>query len=91
MTGWRSLAACAGQPGLFFGPGDTEQWRAHRRREARAKAVCAGCPVRQQCLGFAVASGERSGIWGGLGEDELRALQRGAWHSSAGGPRRRAA
>ncbi len=31
-----------------------------------AKAVCAPCPVRLECLDHAIAEGERFGVWGGL-------------------------
>lgn len=86
----RPACAAAG-PDLFFGPDGPEQWRVHHRREARAKAICARCPVRSRCLDLALAIGARDGVWGGLGEAELRELQRGTWHNSAGGPRRRAA
>ena len=37
---------------------------------ARAKAVCAGCPVRRQCLAFALRTGQVHGIWGSLTEEE---------------------
>lgn len=42
-----------------------------------AKAVCAGCPVAAECLDYALANGERYGIWGGLSERERRKLERG--------------
>jgi WhiB family redox-sensing transcriptional regulator len=32
---------------------------------ARAKAFCAGCVVREECLGAAVARREPWGVWGG--------------------------
>ena len=32
---------------------------------ARAKAFCAGCPVRRPCLAAAVARREPWGVWGG--------------------------
>ncbi len=44
-----------------------------------AKQVCAGCPVRTQCLGWAMvamATGQDAGVWGGLSEDERRARRR---------------
>lgn len=98
--GWRFAGACAGggSMDLFFGPGDVEQWRVQRRREAKAKAVCAGCPVRLECAAFAIASGAEFGIWGGMSEDELRARRarspgqsRTIKISRPRGPRRKAA
>ena len=69
-------AACKGADlGLFFGP-DAEFVTARREREAAAKAICAGCPVRLDCLDYALDSGQAFGTWGGLNEDERRALLR---------------
>jgi WhiB family redox-sensing transcriptional regulator len=71
---WTDLAACRFEdPELFFpistkGPG--------RAQTEEAKAVCARCPVRQECLEYALATHQEAGIWGGLTEDELRALRR---------------
>ena len=41
-----------------------------------AKRICTGCPVRDECLEFALANDERFGIWGGLSERERRKLKR---------------
>lgn len=41
-----------------------------------AKRVCAACPVRQECLEYALDNDERFGIWGGLSERERRRLKR---------------
>jgi WhiB family redox-sensing transcriptional regulator len=43
-----------------------------------AKAVCEVCPVRAECLSYAVEHDERHGIWGGLSERERRPLRRAA-------------
>jgi WhiB family redox-sensing transcriptional regulator len=53
---------------------------------ARAKAVCAGCPVREACLEFALANAERWGVWGGTSERQRRAM-RAASDRSAAWPR----
>jgi WhiB family redox-sensing transcriptional regulator len=42
----------------------------------QAKAVCRRCPVTDECLSWALESGQDAGIWGGMGEDERRALKR---------------
>ena len=67
---WQSRAVCGGvRAWLFFGPeGETEQER--RIRERKAKAVCASCPVRAECLDYALEHYVRCGIWGGLNETE---------------------
>ena len=39
-----------------------------------ARQICARCPVRQQCLDYAIGHGIVHGIWGGLVERDRRAL-----------------
>ena len=39
-----------------------------------AKALCARCLVRQECLDYAVANDITEGVWGGLSGQERRAL-----------------
>ncbi len=69
-------AACKGaDPDLFFGPA-AEFVTARRQREAKAKAICAGCPARRECLAYALGTAQAFGVWGGLNEDERRALLR---------------
>ena len=67
---WRSAAACqATDPDLFFpvsGSGKSLE------QVERAKAICAACPVRRDCLAFALRIGQADGIWGGLTEEERR-------------------
>ena len=69
-------AACKGADvNLFFGR-DAEFVTARKKREAEAKAICAGCPARDACLAYALDAGEAYGVWGGLTEDERRAILR---------------
>jgi WhiB family redox-sensing transcriptional regulator len=71
---WRESAACRYMdPELFFPLSSTGRGAADAQR---AKAICAGCPVRQRCLAFALATGQEFGIWGGYDEAQLRALRR---------------
>lgn len=66
---WKQHGNCLGvDPDLFFPE------RGASTREA--KAVCAGCMVRAQCLEYALDNGEKFGIWGGLSERERRRLRR---------------
>jgi len=73
-AGWWARAACAtADPQLFFpiaysGPA--------LRQVARAKAICARCPIQQECLRYALAAGSIQGVWGGLTEEERRRLLR---------------
>jgi WhiB family transcriptional regulator, redox-sensing transcriptional regulator len=74
---WRAAGAClSADPDLFYpitsGRGVTSETR-------MALRICAGCPVRQQCLDFAMRSPEVHGIWGGTTPaDRLRARRRRA-------------
>ncbi|MDX1658061.1 MAG: WhiB family transcriptional regulator [Nitriliruptorales bacterium] len=43
-----------------------------------AKRICAACPVREECLEYALGNEERFGIWGGLSERERRRLRKKA-------------
>lgn len=66
---WQSAACNTADPDIFFpvsahGPG--------REDTARAKAICARCPVRRQCLQFALATHQVDGVWGGTTEEERR-------------------
>lgn len=74
---WRNEAACRGMdPELFFSPDLFETKQEKDEREAVAKAACARCNVRSQCLEYAIKAQERYGIWGGLTEQERRAVVR---------------
>jgi WhiB family redox-sensing transcriptional regulator len=69
-------AACRSEdPELFFGP-SAEFVTTRQAREAKAKAVCARCPARAECLAYALDSREAYGVWAGLNEDERRAMLR---------------
>lgn len=45
------------------------------RETARARRICAACPVRDECLDVALDRGEDFGMWGGLTPAERRALR----------------
>ena len=71
-SNWRELAACqSADPELFF---PVSGKRSAMAEVVRAKAVCASCTVRAQCLDFAVTTQQVHGIWGGTGEEERRVL-----------------
>ena len=66
---WQDKANCLGvDPDLFFPE------RGASTREA--KEVCRGCVVREACLEYALANGEKFGIWGGMSERERRRIRR---------------
>ena len=72
---WADQAACTGRPELFFAATAEEEFEEAGRRESAAMAVCAGCPVREPCLRFAVHERIREGVWGGLRDTERRGLR----------------
>jgi WhiB family redox-sensing transcriptional regulator len=66
---WFNQGECLGvDPELFFPE------RGASSREA--KACCTACPVRQQCLDYALDNSEKFGIWGGLSERQRRQIRR---------------
>ncbi len=72
---WQTKAACRGpQSTAFFPPSHAERKEEKIARESRAKSICAGCHVRNDCLGYAIAIREPHGIWGGLNETERKQL-----------------
>jgi WhiB family transcriptional regulator, redox-sensing transcriptional regulator len=74
VVDWRHRSACLDEdPELFFPIGNTGP--AILQIE-EAKAVCRRCDVREQCLAWALEAGQDHGVWGGLSEDERRALKR---------------
>ena len=79
--GWQWRAACRGEDsGLFFPPGEWESREDRLTRERKAKSICAVCPVRIECLEYAIRIREPHGIWGGLNELERRVLLREQGH-----------
>lgn len=66
---WVVFSACRDkEPGIFF-PED-------RKAADEALAICATCPVRVDCLEYAVEADIRYGVWGGLTERQRRRLVR---------------
>lgn len=66
---WRFEAACHESAEIdFFGddPAELEM----------AKKVCAGCPVVDECLAYALDTNQTEGVWGGLLPGERNRLRR---------------
>ena len=71
---WRIDAICKDtDPELFFPVGTTGQ---ALLQIDRAKQVCDECPVKIECLDFAIETNQDSGIWGGTSEEERRQIRR---------------
>jgi WhiB family redox-sensing transcriptional regulator len=70
---WQDWALCSDvDPELWFPARDTPN-----SNDAAAKRICAACPVRDECLQYAltVPLEEDFGIWGGTTEAERQAMQ----------------
>lgn len=66
---WQEEAACAGMgPDLFFP-------KSGNGLSDKAKAICANCEVRVDCLVLALETGEGFGVWGGLTWRERKKLR----------------
>jgi WhiB family redox-sensing transcriptional regulator len=77
---WFDHAKCKGLPGTLF----YAEYQHNNSQVSEAKSVCLGthqdhpgvCPVLQECLDYAIANGERYGVWGGTSERERRRIKR---------------
>ncbi|HYZ55073.1 MAG TPA: WhiB family transcriptional regulator [Streptosporangiaceae bacterium] len=75
---WSVHALCtASDPEIFFPTGDS--------LTSEARDICTQCPVRLNCLAYAITADEPFGIWGGVDPQERRALRRRLrqWETSA--------
>jgi WhiB family transcriptional regulator, redox-sensing transcriptional regulator len=76
-SSWWEQAACqSADPELFF---PVTVGSAGRSEVGRAKAVCASCGIRRQCLEYALDTRQQHGVWGGTSEDERRAIAASRW------------
>ena len=79
---WVHRARCKDEdPELFFPIGTTGPAAA---QIDAAKAICTKCEVRAHCLEWALATGQDAGVWGGMSEEERRALRRARRRETAG-------
>ena len=78
---WSNRAAClSAEPEQFFpvGAAAAATWET-----AAAKQVCAGCDVLVECRDYALETRQPFGVWGGLDEQERKALLAGDVVSAA--------
>ena len=79
---WLGQARCIGEdPELFFPVGTSEP--AIDQTE-RAKSVCRGCPVKEDCLEWSLKTCQDAGVWGGLDEEQRREIRRARRRELAG-------
>ncbi len=70
VPAWHRDAACAGEPVGIFLPGLGE-------RNTAAMELCGRCPVRRDCLDWAIAEQINHGVYGGMSPAARRAHARG--------------
>lgn len=68
---WYEEAACSSYPAEMFFPSSEAPSAANA-----AKTICEGCPVREECLAFALETAQVEGVWGGMDAGERRRLLR---------------
>ena len=66
---WMATAKCRGVDPAEFFPSDGSG-------VDRAQRVCSGCPVRSECLDYALENRIEHGVWGGSSERERRRILR---------------
>ena len=70
---WTSALCAQTDPALFFPEGHGKKVT---NAIEQAKRTCGRCPIREACLEWALDTGQNTGVWGGLSEDERRHLVR---------------
>lgn len=68
---WMHDAACRDEP--------TAVWFPHGNSTAEmipAKEICSVCPVRRECLEYALVTDQPDGVWGGLTAGERKRLRK---------------
>ena len=74
---WQNNALCMNSPVDFFDEDHPEE----------ALQICADCPVKMQCLSFALEMKTVAGVWGGVeGIDLRRALCMSPFERATGRP-----
>lgn len=85
-AGWASLGACQNSDADLFFP--IASSGPALQQTAEAKAVCARCPVRVDCLSYALETGQDAGVWGGASVEERRAIRSAGVAAGTPPPRR---
>lgn len=69
---WHREAACydSEHPDIWFPEANTGH-------QAEARRECMACPVRLECLDYALERPDLVGIWGGMTDDERRMMREG--------------
>ena len=68
-TDWMAFGKCRDMPPALFFPSDGLGVQ-------EAQRTCAGCPVAEECLEYALVNRIDHGVWGGRSERERRRILR---------------
>lgn len=68
---WMDDALCRHASGVDFFPDES-----YNRKAPEAIAVCNVCPVKRDCLNFAMTNGIDHGIWGGTNGNQRKRMKR---------------
>ena len=63
---WRSFASCLGRDVNIFFP----EWGKNRAHKPVINQICGDCPVKQECLEYALSLPEQIGFFGGMSARE---------------------
>lgn len=69
---WRKRAACRPNTLSEITRDNDNFFLGRGGKATKARELCETCPVKRNCLAFALYYGEEEGIWGGLTPDERR-------------------
>lgn len=72
MLDWQEEALCKNRGNIFY---SVQKGQASNYDKEAAIRLCSSCPVREQCLEYALSNGEEYGIWGGR-EFSVRSTER---------------
>lgn len=70
------LAACHGQNVDVWFREPLKKGHTRRNLDAPAKEICGPCPVRYECLDYAMRQHIDHGVWGGFNTQERKVLRR---------------
>jgi WhiB family transcriptional regulator, redox-sensing transcriptional regulator len=76
---WRSLAACRGEDPAIFYPEPTSgrpSRKVQPEEYAAARGFCRSCPVRLDCLDFALTTNQDDGMWGDRTPNQRKEMRR---------------
>jgi WhiB family redox-sensing transcriptional regulator len=71
---WQNHAGCIGEDQAIFFPSE-------KSKAVAAKKICVGCPVRVECLEYAIGLNIQHGVWGGKSIHERRKIRKARYRA----------